>query len=127
MYRFPKKKRKRDEVTTISLRDEILLGSIVVCVLLSSLLCVFVCVTFQARQTLQKQLADWRIKYHLDDRQIQRIEQLERDFHGNGNLFTRPIRSLEETRQHDLALSREMSPEDAERFLESIKKKTADP
>lgn len=76
----------------------------------------------QQRAAFDKQLAKWRQTYRLTDEQAARIQQLEADFHGNGNPFTsRGAGKSEEDEAHLLELSRAMNLEDGERFLRDMK------
>ena len=84
--------------------------------------------TGKAEQTMWRTLDQMRVEYHLDEQQLERISAMEREFHGSGNPFTRPSHTLGEVRQHELAISAVMNPEDAARFLSKIEKKDeADP
>ena len=82
--------------------------------------------TGKAKLTMQRMLDQMRVEYHLDERQLALISAMEQEFHGTGNPFTRPSRTLDETRQHERAISAVMNPEDAARFLSSIEKKHRD-
>jgi hypothetical protein len=62
-------------------------------------------------------LSRWRAEYHLTEEQERLIRAEEERFHGTGNPLTRPRRTPEETKAHELAISRLMSPEDGARFL----------
>lgn len=70
---------------------------------------------------MQRSLDQMRVEYHLDEDQIARIREMEWEFHGSGNPFTSPTHTAEEIRQHKLAISAVMSPEDAARFRSTMK------
>ena len=54
--------------------------------------------------------------YHLTEEQERQIRAEEGRFHDTANPLTRPRRMPEETKAHELDISRLMNPEDGARF-----------
>ncbi|MEK0451128.1 MAG: hypothetical protein RL088_3396 [Verrucomicrobiota bacterium] len=88
------------------------------------LLAMFGCLVIRVRsemhafsESLHRTVNRWRSHYHLDDQQVARIVEIEFAFHGNGNFFTKPTHTLEETDQHHREIAAVMKPQDGERFL----------
>ena len=74
--------------------------------------------------SLSRILSRWRAEYHLTEEQERLIRAEEERFHGTGNPLTRPRRTPEETKAHELAISRCMNLEDGARFLSAHKPPT---
>lgn len=127
MHRTPRKKKSNSGGPTAKpdRRDDLVLGAIVGGICLLGILLFLLYVPFKARQALRERLESWRTEYHLSDEQIERIRQIEVEFHGSGSVFGRPIRSVEEARLHELAISGEMSPEQGSRFLDFNRRKAS--
>lgn len=72
---------------------------------------------------LERMMAQWRGRYHLNDDQIVRIKQIELDFHGSGSPFSiRPNYSKDEQHRHHEEISRQMSPDDGVRFMQAMER-----
>ncbi len=67
--------------------------------------------------SLSRILSRWRAEYHLTEEQERLIRAEEERFHGTANPLTRPRRTPQETKAHELAISHLMNPEDGARFL----------
>lgn len=120
------KKRAVNTAVVISLKDKILILAIVLIIVCSTAALLLFRSIQQQQQRIDQTLMRWRLKYHLDDQQVAAIRLIELEFHGNGVPFSgKSGRTPEEIRQHHLALSKAMGPEDGARFLMAMEKNQA--
>jgi len=64
-------------------------------------------------------LATMQVEYSLTNTQLAAIREIEDRYHGSGSVFFRPSHTFEEAEAHRFALSQQMSPEAAHRFLDN--------
>jgi len=83
------------------------------------LLLVHILSTRQQSLDLDLLVDRWRQQYHLTDEQVRQIREIEMNFHGSGNPFTRPSHTRAEMREHHREISAHMNPEDGARYLRS--------
>jgi hypothetical protein len=60
-----------------------------------------------------------QVTYNLTDKQLTAIKSIENEFHGPGG-FLVPSRNQMEKREHELAISQQMSPESAKQYLADL-------
>ena len=73
--------------------------------------------THRQKTRLDELLQRWRVNYHLNQDQAQRIRGMEEEFHGSGDPFLEPRHTREETRAHHLRMAGVMNPDDGEHFF----------
>lgn len=107
---------------TLSRREKYWLGALAI----TALVAFFVLAHFTAIWSSKRHLDDFlgrlQINYNLDEAQIAAIRRIEQEYHGQGGIFS-PSRSYQEKRDHDIAISQQMSPADGARFLVELQTK----
>ncbi|MBN8457351.1 MAG: hypothetical protein J0M04_05870 [Verrucomicrobia bacterium] len=74
------------------------------------------------RRIVSERLSHWKFRFHLSESEVQRLREIEFDFHGSGFSFIEPKRSLQQVEDHKWELSRAMSPESALDFIKHHEK-----
>lgn len=64
-----------------------------------------------------------RVTYNLNDAQLMAIRAIEKEYHGSMGIFS-PSRTHIEKREHNLAISKQMSSEAGEQYLADLKSKS---
>ena len=73
--------------------------------------------------SISKTVLKWKNTYHINDEQVERIKQIELQFHGNGSpLSSKPTRTREEKYRHHQEISSLMAPEDGAQFMKAMEK-----
>lgn len=114
-----RKRAEKDTETTLSRADKLKIAAIIAGMLATLVIGGAFLSQVHNANALEIQLERWRRDYQLNDEQVTRIRHIELEFHGTGNVFTRPSHTLQETREHQRAIAEVMSPESAQRFLTS--------
>ncbi len=74
---------------------------------------------FKQRQLISQRLERWRVKYELEERQIDDLREIEYRFHGTGFQFSNPPRATAAKRKlHDEEIAASMGPKAGPQFLE---------
>jgi len=118
-----RKKKAAAKPSALSLRDKAVLISVPILLLAVPALVLHFSSIHQQTASIAKTVEGWRSIYHLNDGQVERIKQIEIDFHGNGSPFSiKPTRARDEKHRHHEEISRLMSPEDGARFMKVMEK-----
>ena len=109
--------------TKLSKRDKAMLIGVPIVLLAVPALVLHFSAIHQQTASVTRTVTKWKTTYHINDEQVERIKQIELDFHGNGSPFSiKPARNKDEKHRHHEEISRLMSPEDGARFLQVMEK-----
>jgi hypothetical protein len=68
------------------------------------------------RQIMNRRITTWEARFHLSEAEMNRLRQIESDFHGSYYQLVTQTRSRQQVEDHKQELSRAMNPESALEF-----------
>lgn len=72
---------------------------------------------WKTRQSREEYLERLHVNYSLNETQLAAIRRIESEYHGPGSIFLRPSHAYKEETAHRIAISKQMPPDTAARFL----------
>lgn len=76
--------------------------------------------TFRHKLVLDQQMETWRVSYHLNNEQVERVRWEEEQFHGGGNPLLSPSHTLSDRTAHHREIASLMSAEDGISFFKQF-------
>lgn len=123
MSKLSRKKKAAPAPTKLSLWDKaIVFGFLFLFLILPAIFLHIHSINLQTA-SISRTVQKWKTTYHIDDEEIERIKQIELNYHGNGSPFSiKPARTRDDKHRHHEEISRLMSPEDGAHFMKAGEK-----
>lgn len=123
MSKPSRKKKAVPAPTTLSVRDKAIIFGFLLLLLVLPAILLHIHSINQQTASISRTVQKWKTTYHINDEQVERIQQIELDYHGNGSPFSiKPARTRDEKHRHHEEISRLMSPEDGAHFMQAMEK-----